>query len=137
MGTKDALVTMEEPTLDSNAELIWAKINLYNSRPLYICSYYRPPHSDLQPILELNESIAKLMRRHQSCDFIIAGDFNLPSIEWNDVQGTILPNPTYGHNLNEAFIDTINNHNLEQFVNSPTRQNHILDLVFASTPSLI
>ena len=39
--------------------------------------------------------------------------------------------------MNEVFIDTINNHNLEQFVNSPTRQNHILDLVFASTPSLI
>ena len=77
------------------------------------------------------------MRRHQNCDFIIAGDFNLPSIEWNDGQEAILPNATYGHNLNEVFIDTINNHNLEQFVNSPTRQNHILDLVFASTPSLI
>ena len=31
----------------------------------------------------------------------------------------------------------INNHNLEQFADSPTRQNHILDLIFASTPSLI
>ena len=137
MGIKNTLVTMEKPTLDSNAELIWAKINLHNSPPLYICSYYWPPHSDLQSILELNELIAKLIRRHQSCDFIIAGDFNLPSIEWNDGQGTILPNPTYGHNLNEVFIDTINNHNLEQFVNSSTRQNHILDLVFASIPSLI
>ena len=35
------------------------------------------------------------------------------------------------------FIDIINNHNLEQLVHSPTRQNHVLDLVFASTPSLI
>ena len=68
------------------------------------------------------------MRRHQSCDFIIAGDFNLPSIERNDGQGTVLPNLTYGHNLYEVFIDTINNHNLEQFVNSPTRQNHLLGL---------
>ena len=63
LGIKDMLVTMEEPTLDSNAELIWAKINLHNSPPLYICSYYQPPYSDLQQILELNESIAKLMRR--------------------------------------------------------------------------
>ena len=45
------------------------------------CSYYRPPHSDLQPILELDESIDKLTRKQQNCDFILAGDFNLPSIE--------------------------------------------------------
>ena len=56
-------------------------------------------------------------------------------MEW--WSGHHLTNPTYGYNLNEVFIDVINNHNLEQFVNSPTRQNHILDLVFASTPSLI
>ena len=34
-------------------------------------------------------------------------------------------------------MDIINNHNLEQFVSSPTRQNLVLDLVFVSTPSLI
>ena len=79
----------------------------------------------------------KLTREHQNCNFILAGDFNLPSIKWSNGQGTILPNPTYGHNLNEVFIDIINNHNLEQCVNSPTRQNHVLDLVFASTPFLI
>ena len=91
----------------------------------------------MQPILELDESIDKLIRKHQNCNFILAGDFNLPSIGWSDGQGTILPNPIYGYNLNEVFIDAINNHNLEQFVNSPTRQNHILDLVLALTLSLI
>ena len=28
LGIKDVLVTMEEPTLDTSAELIWAKINV-------------------------------------------------------------------------------------------------------------
>ena len=50
LAINDTLATMEEPALDANAELIWAKINLHNSPPIYICSYYRPPHSDLQPI---------------------------------------------------------------------------------------
>ena len=40
------------------------------------------------------------------------------------------------YNLNEVFIDVINNHNLEQIVNSPTTQNHMLDLILTSTPSL-
>ena len=128
---------MEEPTLDTNAELVWANINLLNSAPLYICSYYRPPHSDLQPILEVNESMDKPARKHPNCNFIFAGDFNLPSIEWTDGQESIFPNAIYGYNLNEVFIDVMNNHNLEQIVNSPTRQNHIFDLVLTSTPSLI
>ena len=90
LGIKNRLVSIEESTLDTNAELIWAKINFHNSPPLYICSFYWPPHSDLQPILEINESIDKLNWKHQNCDFILAGDFNLPSIEWSDSQGTIL-----------------------------------------------
>ena len=137
LGIKNILVATEETTLDTTAELIWAKINLHKLPPLYICSYYRPSHSDLQLILELNKSIDKLTRKHQNCNFILAGDFNFPAIKWSNGQGTILPNPIYGHNLNEVFIDIINNHNLEQLVHSPTRQNHVLDLVFASTPSLI
>jgi len=59
LGIKDTLVSVEVPTLDTNAELIWAKINLHNSPPLYICSYYQPPHSDLQP--DFNESMDKLL----------------------------------------------------------------------------
>ena len=61
----------------------------------------------------MNESIDKLTRKHQNCNFILAGDFNLPGIEWTDDQGTILSNPTYGYNLNENFIDVLNNRNLE------------------------
>ena len=42
----------------------------------------------------------------------------------------------YNYNLNETFIDALNNHNLEQLDNSQTIQNNVLDLVFTSTPSL-
>jgi len=121
LGIKNTLVSVEEPTLDTDAELKWAKINLLNSAPLYICSYYRPPYSDLQPILELNESMDKLARKHPNCNFIVAsfgGNFNLPI--WIDGLGSIFPNLTYSHNLNEVFIDVINNHNFRtncQFTN--------------------
>ena len=93
---------------DTNLEPIWAKINLLNPTPLYICSYYQPPHSDVQPILELNESMDNQSGNIQTvANFIVAGDFNLPSIEWTNGQGSILPNLTYGYNLNEVFIDVI------------------------------
>ena len=95
LGIKDTLVVVEEPTITTAAEIIWAKISLYNLPSLYICSYYHPPQSDLQPILELGESIDMVKSKNLNCDIIVAGDFNFPSIEWNDGQGTILPNPSY------------------------------------------
>ena len=39
--------------------------------------------------------------------------------------------------LDDTFVDIVSNYNLDQFIYSPTRQNHILDLVFASKPALI
>ena len=81
LGIKDTLVAVEEPTITTAAKIIWAKISLYNLPSLYICSYYRPPQSDLQPILELGESIDMVKRKNLNCDIIVAGDFNFPSIE--------------------------------------------------------
>ena len=137
LAIRDTLAVTEVPSLNTDAELIWAKIKLYNQSPLYICSYYRPPNSDLQSAFQLSDSLNKLVRQNPCCNIILAGDFNLPSIKWDDGQGTISPNPTYGRDLNDVFIDIVNNYNLEQFVYLPSRQNHTLDLVFASRPTLI
>ena len=47
----------EERELDADAELIWAKIMLLNIRPIYLCSFYRPPDSNLNLILQLQCSL--------------------------------------------------------------------------------
>ena len=52
----------------------------------------------------------KLARKRANCNCSIAGDVKLPSMEWTDGQGSILPNLTYGYSLNEVFIDEINCH---------------------------
>ena len=56
--------------------------------------------------------------------FLIAGDFNLLSINWN----TDIPFPT--NTLDLEFINCIMNNDLCHLVNKPTRSNIILDLVF-------
>ena len=53
--------------------------------------------------------------------------------------GVTVSEPSYPTQRMETarIIDNINNHNLKQLVSSPTRQNHVLDLVFVLTPTLI
>ena len=64
----------------------------------------------------------------------IAGDFNLPDINWNNMSviGT-----TYPNNMNKFFIDTIQEISMEQIVDIPTRLDNILDLVLTTHPSLV
>ena len=64
-------------------------------------------------------------------NIILTGDFNFPSISWCNGSGQLsLYPPTYGSELNNLFLDVVNDVGLEQFAPSPTRRESILDLVF-------
>jgi len=64
------------------------------------------------------------------------GDFNFPSVVWSDGQGLLNPNPIYGCELNNLFLETINDVVVEQYVSEPTRQNNILDLVLSNNNNI-
>ena len=57
----------------------------------------------------------------------------MPDIEWQDGHGY----PLTMSEINTLFLDMVNEYGLEQCVQEPTRQDHKLDLVSASQPSLI
>ena len=59
---------------------------------------------------------------------------NLPDIDWNSssIQGH--SNPIA---INSTFIDTIPDIGGEQFVNSPTRKDNILDVIITNRPTLV
>ena len=53
----------------------------------YICSFYRPPDSNMYPIVQLNESLTKLPNSESMVLF--GGDFNFLYIAWFDGYGTL------------------------------------------------
>ena len=65
---------------------------------------------------------------------LIGGDFNFPNIPWQDGYAQINPSPTYDIGINQHFIDTSNNHGLEQFI---SQGNNVLELLFCSHPCLV
>ena len=119
--------------MDTDADIIWAKVDISKRNPIFICSFYRPPNNLLQPLVKMHESLSELLNSNVSLPCIIlAGDFNLPSIYWSDGSGQLQSNPVYGHEINSLFLDVINDCSIEQFVTSPTRGSNTLDLTFSS-----
>ena len=53
----------------------------------------------------------------------IAGDFNLPDIDWNI---SCIAGSNYPLKINELFLDFTNTFGFSQLVNFPTRYNNIL-----------
>ena len=97
---KENLSASAIPSLDTDAEIIWAKIDISKTNPIFICSFYRPPNNLLQSLVKLYESLSELLNSKVSLPCItLAGDFNLPSIYWSDGSDKLQSNPVYGMKL--------------------------------------
>ena len=120
--------------LENASESVWAKINTYGRKPLYICSFYRPPNNAQWPIDELAASLSEVDQANPP-NILLCGDFNMPSINWENL--TIRPKPQYGANVNKALLHLSEEHQLRQTNQRPTRGRNILDLVFTTSPDLI
>jgi len=135
IGIRDCINATAELWLDSSSETVWVKILLTANRPLYVCSFYRPPNNVPSPINQVNNAIAALYARESDlANLIIAGDFNTPDIVWSEGFGHVKSNPSYDITVNYSLAS---DYHLEQLMHENTRQNHILDLVFSTNPANI
>jgi hypothetical protein len=129
------IVATTEYSLDTDCEIIWCKISIVGSKPLFIASFYRPPNENVDALLALNQSLRLLPNNGPLPNVILGGDFNLPDIDWDNY--TVKPNPQYGQKVNRLLLDIAEEHGLQQDVHEPTRLDNILDLLFTTYPDLI
>jgi hypothetical protein len=54
------------------------------NKSVIIGSYYRPPNSILDALNNLKSSIANVNEHSKDKPIILAGDFNLPHIDWEN-----------------------------------------------------
>ena len=57
---------------------------------------------------------------------LLAGDFNLLGLKFEDGIGYVNRNPTYTYETNSLIVEMMNNYGVEKFVTQPTRENHLL-----------
>ena len=135
LAIKSTLIA-EEIKLESNhnIESIFCKISTPNSKQLIIGSVYRPPNSNIEYMTDLCNQLTNIEAEYKNAVIWIMGDFNLPDINWNSY--TIEKHQNIKE-INELFINTLLNLNLEQINKKPTRNNNILDLFLTNRPGLV
>lgn len=136
---KDLLSTAEI-TLDTDCEILWNKIELKGRQPLYTGCYYRQPDNNIDAVESLNTSLTRRTHSNNLPNIILSGDFNMPDIKWkrddsNNFQ--IKTNNNYNMEINNKFVEALEENCLNQAVAEPTRQDNILDLVLTTNPSII
>ena len=117
---------------DNTSELSACQISLPNNSKLIVCSVYRPPSSNINYLDDLCKQLESIKRNHSDATLWIAGDINLPDINWED---NFVEGHAYPLVFNNTFLDFLNNNGLIQMVDSPTRGNNILDIFVTNQPA--
>ena len=116
---------IEDLSFDYDAETLWCKLDA-GAYELIICTCYRMPSSSEDEDDKLHECIKVACDRYKN--IIITGDFNHPSIKWEELHSRI-----EGLNFMNLTLECY----LTQHVKEATRGQNILDLVLSYPEQLV
>ena len=126
----EKFLSSEIPELDTDSEIVWARIQQSGTKDLRICAYYNPKVTD--DLTSFEESVRRAC--NSNSNILIAGDFNLPGWLWKEK----ILKPGTQHTRNHYHLANILDDNgLTQMVETPTRNTSTLDLVITNIPSRI
>ena len=121
------------PDLETNCEILWAKVQISASKSLTLGCFYRPPDSKISTSEELVKSL-DLMPKKSNQAFVFI-DFNLPGIyAWGN--GVVNPKAANKSQC-ELLLSSLDTHAFAQIHKEPTREENILDLLITNKPGLI
>ena len=121
------------PDLETNCEILWAKVQISASKFLTLGCFYKPPDSKISTSEELAKSL-DLMPKNSNQTIVLGGDFNLPGIDWDN--GVVNPKAANKSQC-ELLLSSLDTHALAQIHKEPTREEIILDLLITNKPGLI
>ena len=112
------------------AELLGITLKFRDGSKLILCSFYRVGNLGASNHHAFQDYVRKARQRRGVKGIVIAGDLNLPGIDW---QNYCSSNP-----VEQLFLDTFSNFGIEQLITIPTHTGgNILDLVLTDKPDLI
>ena len=129
------LISARVEELETKGETVWVRVNIAGSKSLYIAGCYRPHENDEEGHEELVSSMSKAAD-HRNNYIWMAGDFNYPGISWEGEFPSIKDN-CRNTRLHEEFLEAIDDYNLEQMVQTPTRGENTLDLFLTNNTRVI
>jgi hypothetical protein len=120
-------------SIRTESEFLAAKI-INGNQSIIVASLYRPTDNNQDVIDELTRCITQLCVDNPGAAIWIAGDINLPDINW---ENSTIVSHQYKRSINESFLHLLDTTGLEQIIDFPTRGSNTLDIVVTNRPSLI
>ena len=134
MFTRNSLdaILVPLPSSFSHLELLIVDICIHSALKIRLFLAYRPPSSNrdldaLNYISDLCKCIEQFYPNNATV--ILTGDFNFPDINWSDDSNCVRCNSV---TCTGIFLSLVYKYGFEQFVNSPTRADAILDLILCN-----
>jgi len=124
------VIVIPKLNLDTNAKVVARRVDQYESQPVIICSLYHSSNNDLIYMKALCDPLANIADNYPDSLIWIAGDINLPNV--NCISGN-----AYTAALCNLFVNFIEDYELTQMVDFPTRRQSILDIFVTNRPSLV
>ena len=118
--------------ITTKADFVAASI-VNGGQSVILAALYRPTINDLAQMEDLCDAIWNLVQRHSESPIWIAGDINLPDIDWSTLS---VSSHQYAIALNETYLQLLAATGMEQLVDFPTRGRNTLDIVMTNRPSL-
>ena len=133
VAISDTLTATEEPSFETDCEILWTKIKLKGRRTLLISCFYHP-ETKLKNSMKHFLDSARRAAQVQNAIIVIGGDFNLPGWDWKT---KTLKDKTKYVDIHNQFKDGTEDLGLEQMVEEPTRGRNTLDLFLTNQPNLV
>ena len=117
-------VLLSKPSI-ANIDVLVILLRNNQGIKLALTLIYRPPAQSVQTDSDIFDQISEISDTH---DTVILGDLNLPTTKWGE--------PLISHHGHDLY-NNLKESSLTQFVQNPTRGNHVLDLVLATNEELV
>ena len=113
-----------------SAEILAVTLTFKNGKKLVICTCYRVGTLGDANCNEITSYLQKLKERRDLSNLVMIGDFNFPSIDWDNYHSNI--------SVDQNFLELFSNIGLAQLIDKPTHiAGNILDLLLTDNTSII
>ena len=114
---------------DDNCEAVMCCIDTLKTAVICI---YRPPDAPVASFKKMMKFVDDFVKNADSqYDIVHTGDYNLPNINW-DTSTSLRTRGVVYHDSGETLLNYIGSNFLTQVIDSPTREQSILDLVITN-----
>ena len=124
-------MTIEPVDIDTLCEVCAFSIRLSHSQELIVIGVCRPPSRDITYQQNLCKCICDTVASRPNSFILCAGDFNVPDVQWTS--HTIVSHK-YPVDINQLILKMVDDCYFTQIMNSPTRNENILDIIFTNRP---